>query len=150
NEPSEISDERFLGIFRGKTSSEYTDGHVPRNFLRALFLGNSRGTFRQNFRKLDHLKFHRNIPRKFSLGIFRGPFRRTNGHRSFLGNSFPRYSVENFRGISDKNEFPRSYFRGLVSSKASEAPAKRTKNKKVEAISTIDSHAPAAERQMTI
>ncbi|KAF3530911.1 hypothetical protein DY000_02038925 [Brassica cretica] len=39
---------------------------------------------------------------QFSLGIFRGPFRRTGGPRSFLGNSFPRNSVGNFRGISEE------------------------------------------------
>ncbi|WZZ43150.1 hypothetical protein YC2023_039409 [Brassica napus] len=55
-----------------------------------------------NFRGLDHRKVHRNIPRKFSLGIFRGPFRRTGGPRSFLENSFPRNSVGNFRGISEE------------------------------------------------
>ncbi|KAF3507164.1 hypothetical protein F2Q69_00004156 [Brassica cretica] len=79
----------FLGIFRGTT-----------------FLGNSRckfqGRFRRNFRGLDHRKFPRNIPRKSSLGIFRGTFRRSSGPRSFLGNSVPRNSVGNFRGISEE------------------------------------------------
>ncbi|KAF3513621.1 hypothetical protein F2Q69_00009305 [Brassica cretica] len=32
NEPSEISDEHFLGIYRGTPSSEYTEGLIPRNF----------------------------------------------------------------------------------------------------------------------
>ncbi|KAF3535305.1 hypothetical protein F2Q69_00024223 [Brassica cretica] len=70
-------------------------------------------------RGLDHRKVHRNIPRKFSLGIFRGAFRRTGGPRSFLGNSFPRNSIRNFRGISEEKYiseelFPRTYFVGYL------------------------------------
>uniref|UniRef100_A0A0D2ZTK3 Uncharacterized protein n=1 Tax=Brassica oleracea var. oleracea TaxID=109376 RepID=A0A0D2ZTK3_BRAOL len=79
----------FLGIFRGTRSSEFSDEHFPR-------------TFRRNFRGLDHRKIHRNIPRKLSLGIFRGAFRRTGGPRNFLGNLFPRNSVGKFRGISEE------------------------------------------------
>ncbi|KAF3518921.1 hypothetical protein DY000_02059171 [Brassica cretica] len=70
------------------------------------FLGNSRckfrGRFRRNFRGLDHRKFPQNIPRKSSLGILRGTFRRSSGPRSFLGNSVHRNSVGNFRGISEE------------------------------------------------
>ncbi|KAF2553214.1 hypothetical protein F2Q68_00036182 [Brassica cretica] len=44
-------------------------------------------------------------PEEVLLGIFRGPFRRTGGPQKFISEGFPR-----------KNEFPRSYFRGLVSS----------------------------------
>nr|VDC87991.1 unnamed protein product [Brassica oleracea] len=40
------------------------------------------------------------IYRGSPLGIFRGTFRRSSGPRSFLGNSVPRNSVGNFRGIS--------------------------------------------------
>ena len=113
--PWNIPRDKFLGIFRGTRSSEFSEGPVPRNILRAPFLGNSRwkfrGTFRRNFRGLDHRKVHRNIPRKFSLGIFRGAFRRTGGPRSFLG-----ISSENSEGFPRKNEFPMSYFRELVSS----------------------------------
>uniref|UniRef100_A0A0D3ABM8 Uncharacterized protein n=1 Tax=Brassica oleracea var. oleracea TaxID=109376 RepID=A0A0D3ABM8_BRAOL len=90
--------------------------------MKIPFLGNSRrkfrGTFRRNFRGLDHRKVHRNIPRKFSLGIFRGAFRRTGGPRSFLENSFPRNSVGNFRRISEENSeelFPRTCFLGMSS-----------------------------------
>ncbi|KAF2580094.1 hypothetical protein F2Q68_00005949 [Brassica cretica] len=42
---------------------------------------------------------------------FRGPFRRTGGPRIFLG-----IPSEISEGFPRKNEFPRSYFRGLVSS----------------------------------
>ncbi|KAF3610280.1 hypothetical protein DY000_02050263 [Brassica cretica] len=43
--------------------------------------------------------------------IYRGAFRRTGGPRSFLG-----IPSKNSKGFPRKNEFPRSYFRGLVSS----------------------------------
>ncbi|KAF3567869.1 hypothetical protein DY000_02018136 [Brassica cretica] len=78
------------------------------------------------------------IPRTFSLGIFRGDFRRTGGPRSFLGNLIPRNSVGKFRGISEENGiseelFPRTCFvvlnfvgqtvvkRGIAMSEATDA-----------------------------
>uniref|UniRef100_A0A0D3D8L3 Uncharacterized protein n=1 Tax=Brassica oleracea var. oleracea TaxID=109376 RepID=A0A0D3D8L3_BRAOL len=65
-------------------------------------------------------KFRGNIPTTFSLGIFRGVFRRTSGPRNVLGNLFPRNSVGKFRGISEERRnseelFPRTCFVGMSS-----------------------------------
>ena len=77
----------FLGIFRGAT-----------------FLGNFRGP-----RSSEISEGH--VPRKSSLGIFRGTFRRSSGPQSFFG-----IPSEISEGFPRKNEFPKSYFRGLLSS----------------------------------
>ncbi|KAF3583897.1 hypothetical protein F2Q69_00029792 [Brassica cretica] len=80
----------------GLRSSEIPDANSEEYFVETFedwtignFLGIDRGRTR-------------NIPRKSSLGIFRGTFRRSSGPRSFLGNSVPRNSVGNFRGISEE------------------------------------------------
>ncbi|KAF3517792.1 hypothetical protein DY000_02061335 [Brassica cretica] len=102
--PRNIPRDSFLRIFRGLRSSEIPDENSEEHFVGTSedwTIGKSIEISR------DHRKVHRNIPRKFSLGIFRGPFRRTGGHRSFLGNSFPRNSVGNFRG--------KMIFRGVIS-----------------------------------
>ncbi|KAF3598580.1 hypothetical protein F2Q69_00035723 [Brassica cretica] len=70
----------FLGNFRGPRSSEITDANSEEDFVET-----SKDWTIGNF-----------------LGIYRGTFRRSSGPRSFLGNSVPRNSVGNFRGISEE------------------------------------------------
>ncbi|KAF3549406.1 hypothetical protein DY000_02004227 [Brassica cretica] len=87
----------FLGIFRGFISSEFSDENSAEHFV---------GTSEVNSEDV----LPRYIPRTFSLGIFRGDFRRTCGPRSFLGNWFPRNSVGKFRVISEENGISEDLF----------------------------------------
>uniref|UniRef100_A0A0D3D3M8 Uncharacterized protein n=1 Tax=Brassica oleracea var. oleracea TaxID=109376 RepID=A0A0D3D3M8_BRAOL len=86
--PWNIPRDSFLGIFRGLCSLEIPDENSEEHFV---------GTS-EDWTIGKSIK----ISRGSSLGIFRGPFRRTGGPRCFLGNSFPRNSVGNFRGISEE------------------------------------------------
>ena len=119
-----IPRDRFLGIYRGRYSSEYTEADVPRNIPRDMFLGLFRGICPSvySYRSMYICpKTHRsmnvrgNIPTKFSLGIFRGHFDKLvilgiSSEVCFLG-----IPSENSEGFPRKEEIPRNYFRRLVS-----------------------------------
>ncbi|KAF2572623.1 hypothetical protein F2Q70_00004527 [Brassica cretica] len=118
--PQNIPRNCSLGIFRGTSSSEYTEGHVPRNIPRNISVGIFLSIDVYMSKTHRSMKVRGNIPTMFSLGIFRGHFRQTNGPRNFLGNLFPRNSVGKFRGISEERRnseelFPTTCFVGMSS-----------------------------------
>ncbi|KAF3551781.1 hypothetical protein DY000_02002966 [Brassica cretica] len=93
----------FLGIYRGTCSSEFSEGHVPRNFV-----GTSEdwtiGKSIEISRGSSPSEYSEEISdEQVVLGI--------SSEICFLG-----IPSENSEGFPRKNEFPRSYFRGLVSS----------------------------------
>nr|VDD23073.1 unnamed protein product [Brassica oleracea] len=57
----------FLGIYRGTCSSEYTEGPVPRNVPRDMFLGTCPSVYsEEDFpRKYPDEVLRRYIPRRF-------------------------------------------------------------------------------------
>ncbi|KAF2568759.1 hypothetical protein F2Q68_00025477 [Brassica cretica] len=151
--PQNIPRDMFLGIYRGTRSSEFSEGPVPRNFPRDPFLGIFRGTRSSEFSEGSvPRKFLMKIPRNISSELPRiGPSESPSKYpeevlpryipRSFPTNwwssEFPRKFVsseicflripsENSKGFPKKIEFPRSYFRGLVSSEKFSSPGVAT------------------------
>ncbi|KAF2537917.1 hypothetical protein F2Q68_00023384 [Brassica cretica] len=112
-----IPRDSFLGIFRGTRSSEFSEGSVPRKFPMTIPRNISSELPRigpsENPSKYPEEVLPRYIPRSFPTNWCSSEFPRkfVSSEICFLG--IPSEISEE---IPRKNEFPRSYFRRLISS----------------------------------
>ena len=124
-----IPRDSFLGIYRRTRSSEFSEGSVPRNFPRAPFLGIFRGLRSSEIPDENSEEHFVGTSEDWTIGksieISRGSSpsvysEELSDELVVLGVSseicFLRIPSEISEEIPRKNEFPRSYFRGFVSS----------------------------------
>ncbi|KAF3600068.1 hypothetical protein F2Q69_00034553 [Brassica cretica] len=124
-----IPRDMFLGIYRGTRSSEYSEGLVPRNIPRAQFLGIFRGLSSSEIPDDNSEEHFVGTSEDWTIGksieISRGSS--SSVYSEELSNELVVLGVSSeicFLGIPSeiseeiprKNEFPRSYFRRLISS----------------------------------
>ncbi|KAF3585067.1 hypothetical protein F2Q69_00027385 [Brassica cretica] len=115
----------FLGIYRGRCSSEYTEGHVPRNIPRDMFLGIYRGTCSSEYseERCPSEYSEERCPSVYSERVFingsiDGCKSKNASIDEYPDEDLPRIPSEISEGFPRKEEIPRNYFRGLVSSLA--------------------------------
>ncbi|KAF3582577.1 hypothetical protein DY000_02032794 [Brassica cretica] len=97
----------FLRIYRGTCSSEYSEERCPSVYFERIFINGSIDGYMSKNASIDVYPYEvllRYIPRRFLT--------------NWCSSEFPRKCVssEFRRKIPRKEEIPRNYFRGLVSS----------------------------------
>uniref|UniRef100_A0A0D3CIE2 Uncharacterized protein n=1 Tax=Brassica oleracea var. oleracea TaxID=109376 RepID=A0A0D3CIE2_BRAOL len=125
--PRNIPRDSFLGIFRGFISSEYSEGSFPRNILRVHFLGIFRGFISSEIPGENSEEHFLGTSEDWTIGksieISRGSSPSVYSEELsdelvvlgvFSEIRFLGIPSEISEGFLRKNEFPRSYFRGLV------------------------------------